>query len=223
MGEKLNAWDRAGIGCLCFAAFVAGIYVPFGTKGLETFFLSQTTAAWVQAVGAIGAIVAAVLYGDRQHRRQVYEARRLEANRRQLDDLLKTEIVEHLFVEADSVCAVLGAAKLGNPEPPIYAALRRAQELEVTFAGLPAFELPGHGVAFGVLRSPATLAALREAANACVEERVKQAGMAAPAALPSRMELEFDLKHFEASKFFLAARLTCREQILQLKELTGAD
>lgn len=177
-------------------------------------------SGWVQAIGTILAIGGAFYFGERQLRKQVFESRRLEANKRQLDDLLKTEIVHHLFTAADTVVQMLSAATLPNPMPPIWAALRRAGELATAFRELPPFELPGKGVAFGALQAPGLLMKLKDAAQACVDERVRSKGNA-QSTLPSRMEMTFNNVHSEASKFFLAGRLTTADQIRSLKTLTG--
>lgn len=179
-------------------------------------------SGWVQAFGAVTAIFFAYILANWQHKKQTYEARRLEANLRQLNDLLKTEVTSHFFDEAHAVCEALGHAKDLAPRHPIYTALERSEELEQIFKDLPPYDLPGHGVAFGVLKVPQVLRNLRESAKACVDARAHSSSIGQVIQLPSRVEMFFDIHHKEATAFILGARLTCAAQIKELKELTAA-
>jgi hypothetical protein len=187
---------------------------------------SSEWASWVQAIGSILAILGALLLGERQgaHARavaekQVYEARKLEANKRHLDDLLKTEIIQQLFAEANTLCAALGNLhQMRNPQPPIYRAIERLRELEQSFRALPAFELPGSGVAVGVLSAPAAIEDLRTAARACTDSWVQLSGHR-EADIPSRLRVEFLRAHEQAAGLARSGVGICEMQISQLRKL----
>ena len=68
--RELTTSDWALMGVLCVGAFVALVYVPFGWTGIANALIHPATAAWVQAIGSVLAIIAAVVLarGDAQER-----------------------------------------------------------------------------------------------------------------------------------------------------------
>jgi hypothetical protein len=87
-------------------------------------------AEWAQVWGTIGALAGAVWIGQRQ----MFAARKLEADKRHLDDLTKTEIVWQLFAAAAEVTERLArVAEERNRLPPTSRSIERAGELEQAF------------------------------------------------------------------------------------------
>lgn len=171
-------------------------------------------AAWVQAWGTIAAVVGAVWIGQRQ----AFAARKLEADKRHLDDLLKMEIVCELFAEAAHVAEQLGGASTQrSPQPPTYRHIERAGELEQAFRALPLFAMPGRGIALAALEAPKALLDLRLAAESCVNAWVLAANTPGTD-IPSRSRVEFERARTHAKAIFAAADATCRAQIALLRE-----
>lgn len=63
-------------------------------------FLGGSAPAWVQAIGSVMAIFAAIWIGQNQ----LSAARRLEAEKQDRSDILKTEVLYSLFGEAEALC-----------------------------------------------------------------------------------------------------------------------
>lgn len=178
--------------------------------------ISQTAcAAWVQAWGTVAAILGAIWIS----RRQMLETRKLEARKRHLDDLLKTEIVLQLFQEASFLVDQLaGASDNAHAKAPQMREMERLGELEQAFRTLPLFAMPGHGIAVAALDAPKALRDLRLAAKACIDSRVKLADQR-NADLPTRLLVEFGRAHEHARSVSMAAVLTCRQQEQLLRRL----
>jgi hypothetical protein len=168
----------------------------------------------VQAWGTIAAVASAVWIGQRQ----AFAARKLEADKRHLDDLLKTEIVCELFGEAAHIAEQLGSVLTErSPQPPTYRHIERAGELEQAFRALPLFAMPGRGVALAALEAPKALLDLRVAAESCVNAWILAANTPG-SDIPSRSRVEFERARLHAKGVFAAADATCRAQIAQLRK-----
>ncbi|VTU28812.1 hypothetical protein H6CHR_03067 [Variovorax sp. PBL-H6] len=66
MNKGYTTADYVAFSLVVTAGVVAGFYMAFGWKAIGDFLASQSTAAWIQAVGSIGAIVAAIEVARRQ-------------------------------------------------------------------------------------------------------------------------------------------------------------
>lgn len=80
MENRYNTVDYVAFSLVGSAVLVAVLYVLFGWEKLGAFLVHPATAAWVQAWGSIGAIVAAIFVS------------RSDVRRRQKEDLVVAEL-----------------------------------------------------------------------------------------------------------------------------------
>lgn len=200
------------------AALVAIPYVLFGKEVVTRFLTSEVTAAWVQAIGSIGALIGAFVVLERQ----VLAARKLEADKRHLDDLVKTEVVLTLFSNVYDQCTALQNVISQLPIPPHWRAVRRLKELSRAFQSLPLLEIPGAGVAVGVLQMPQgidDLISVVEQIFAAHGKKVAATGPTGTNVFGSRIQVEFDRAIAVALHTAATGVSVCGEQINNIKRL----
>jgi hypothetical protein len=121
----------AGISTVCIAVVSVSILVPT--------LRGDTAAAWVQAIGAILAIIAAFLIGDRQY----VAGRALERERRAEDDIRRFEIVMAILARTEVITGIIAKAfeKSQMGDLPIRTN-QYLTDCAKAFQQLPAFDMP---------------------------------------------------------------------------------
>ena len=71
--RTLDWSDWLTIGALAVLAFIALVYIPFGWIGISEAMSAPNTAAWVQAIGSIGAILTVIWVSSREADRRARE------------------------------------------------------------------------------------------------------------------------------------------------------
>jgi hypothetical protein len=184
----------------------------------------EQAAAWAQALLSVAAIAVGFVFIEKQ----IYAARKLEADKRHLDDLKVTEVIDQLFRNArDAVenAHVALMEELLVDFSPVWEDLETcARALEV----LPALEIPGTGLAVAVSKVPNRVRRYRAIASRYQEEtaqlnleRLKHGVPKGAAQIPGRTRMYYQLLHKEAVDHCAAAVATSEAQTASLRELAG--
>jgi hypothetical protein len=178
-------------------------------------FLSGPAAAWVQALGSVAAIVAAIWIGQSQ----LSAARRLEAEKQDRADILKTEVLYSLFGEAEFLCeqCLRSLEEPGPKRERLARTLFRMGEVADLAHGMPIFESPGRLMSFAVLEAPKALRDLQAAVAGC------EADWETWGELTNEKRTEFMRSHTHAEGFFRQAARNCRGQIERLRAMLPVD
>jgi hypothetical protein len=177
-------------------------------------------AAWVQALGSLAAIASGFIFVQRQ----AFAARKLEADKRHLDDLKKTEVVHQLFSEAAVAVSQTHNTVFGEHAMDAPMAIRQLEDSARALEAVPALEVPGSGLAIGVLRLPRALREFAASASDCklaLHEVRNSPGR--PADIPSRMRLQYTARFDAAVALCNAGLMTSAAQIDLLKQLADVS
>lgn len=136
--RKLDWTDGVTIAALLLILFVALIYVPFGWPVFGRIFRSQAVTAWVQAIGTIGAVLAAIGLAWSQRKAEIAK----QNHRRHEADRALAMVVMRAIDEAELTLKYIFDRLKANYQAKRTLRTERVEDLQMTFGTLLDKDLP---------------------------------------------------------------------------------
>lgn len=195
------------------------VLLALWTSGLRWDLSKSDWAAWVQAIGSIGAILGALWVFNRQ----VLAARALEDQKRDQDDLRKAEVVSQLFGTADALTqqTLVYIRNWKGTNVDIELTLGLMRDTARALASLPPFEIPG-GLAVKVLQLTRALEDLHVSTTNCHQDALSKKAFVIQAETLSPQFLKQHKDDFQlALHLAQAGGIDAAQQIEVLKQRLG--
>jgi hypothetical protein len=208
------------LGAAIVLSVIAGIALAFypGWPAIYGALKGGEAPAWVQAIGS----VAAIWFSTAMARRQIAAAAVLEARKRHIDDLGRTEVVRQMFLQADAAVANVHDV-IHKPMGMIQGwAFSELEDAARAIGGLPVLSIPGEGMAIGVTRIPRVLLEYREVAETMFKALIEsRRALYQSVSVPTRLQVAYDELFSKASTLCSIGVMSANQQVRQLKELAG--